>query len=50
MHHHGRSDFEFADLTSRELDKIIEIEKLLNSQQNNRDEEIIILAYKKKQQ
>lgn len=50
MHHYGQSSFEFADLTSRELDKIIETEKFLNSKQDNSDEEIIILAYKKPKQ
>lgn len=47
MHHN--KEVMFADLTQRELDKIQEAEGFLNSQPDHksRDEEIILLAYKK---
>ena len=47
MHHHNKQVI-FADLTDRELDKIQETEKYLNSQpdHSSRGEEVILLAYK----
>jgi hypothetical protein len=50
MHHHNK-DIMFAELSDKELNKIVETEKFLNSQQDhsNRSEEIILLAYKQQQ-
>ncbi len=47
MHHN--KNLKFADLTDRELDKLVEAEKFINSQPDHagREEEIILLAYKK---
>jgi hypothetical protein len=47
MHHH-KQDVRFADLTNKELDKIRDTEKFLNSQTEHasRGEEVILLAYK----
>jgi hypothetical protein len=47
--HHNKKDVKFADLTDRELDKLVEAEKFINSQPDHagRNEEIILLAYKK---
>ena len=47
MHHHNQN-VKFADLTDKELDKIRDTEKFLNSQadQTSRGEEVILLAYK----
>ena len=51
MHHtKGIRDIKFADLTDRELNKLVEAEKFMNSQPDHasRGEEIILLAYKQK--
>lgn len=47
MHHN--KDIRFADLTGRELDKLVEAERFINSQPDHAsgNEEIILLAYKK---
>lgn len=47
MSHHD-TGYQFADLTDRELDKIRDAEKFINSQPDHgsRGEEIILLAYK----
>jgi hypothetical protein len=51
MHHH-KTDYRFADLNDKELEKIREAEQALNSQtdQGNRDENIILLAFKQQPQ
>lgn len=51
LHHtKGIRDIKFADLTDRELNKLVEAEKFMNSQPDHasRGEEIILLAYKQK--
>ena len=47
MHHHNKQVM-FAELNDRELNKIQETEKFLNSQpdHSSRGEEVILLAYK----
>lgn len=49
MHHHNNPHIKFANLTDRELDKLVEAEKFMNDQTDHgmRGEEIILLAYKK---
>lgn len=43
-------DLRFADLTDREMDKLREVERFINSQPDHgsRGEKIILLAYKQK--
>lgn len=45
---HQDTGYQFADLTDKELDKIRDAEKFLNTQPDHasRGEEIILLAYK----
>jgi hypothetical protein len=44
MHHN--KDIKFANLNERELDKLREAEKFINTQKDQNTEEIILLAYK----
>jgi hypothetical protein len=50
MHHH-KTDFRFADLSEKELEKIREAESYLNNQSGQgNQEEVILLAYKQQPQ
>ncbi|EEG77757.1 hypothetical protein [Dethiobacter alkaliphilus] len=47
--HHTKDHAQFASLSDKDLNKIREAEKFLNSQPDHSSEEIILLAYKQPQ-